>query len=165
MTGTGKWRQPEVPHKGWRCIHVTDLGDVLAICEMCEVREIRFVHYMEHPQYPDSPLHCGCICAEYMEGDYVEPKRREMRLRAASRRQKGWLRRHWNLSAKDNPYLRTNGYVITIFPQSGHWSSSITDTRNDKTYFSRRPYDSEDAAKLGALNGMIFLEEKRKKGW
>ena len=45
----GKWSQPGVPHKGWSCDHVVDLGIYeRAICEMCEKQEIRFVHSMSH---------------------------------------------------------------------------------------------------------------------
>jgi hypothetical protein len=34
--GFGKWSQRGVPHKGWTCIGVEDLGrEDRAICEMC----------------------------------------------------------------------------------------------------------------------------------
>jgi hypothetical protein len=65
----GKWSQPGVPHSGWTCIDVTDLGELGQICEMCETQAIRFVHEMENPRYPDR-LECGCICAANMEREY-----------------------------------------------------------------------------------------------
>ena len=51
---SGKWSQVGVPHKGWICVSVDDLGAPDAVCEMCETREIRYVHHMEHPDYSDS---------------------------------------------------------------------------------------------------------------
>jgi hypothetical protein len=27
IKGTGKWREPGVPHKGWACSHIEDLGE------------------------------------------------------------------------------------------------------------------------------------------
>jgi hypothetical protein len=39
--GTGKWAQPGVPHRGWTCINVEDLGEPLHTCEMCEVMVVR----------------------------------------------------------------------------------------------------------------------------
>ena len=72
-TANGKWAEPGVPHKGWSCDAVTDLGEPLEICGMCETAEIRYVHSMSHPEYPDV-LDVGCICAEHMEEDYVAPR-------------------------------------------------------------------------------------------
>lgn len=81
--GTGKWRQPGVPHRGWTCTDVVDLfddGDDDATCEMCETARIRYAHTMSHPNYPET-LAVGCICAERMEEDYVNPRLRERELR------------------------------------------------------------------------------------
>ncbi len=54
----GKWSQLGVPHRGWTCVLVDDLGDLGSICEMCEVQEIRYVHHMQHPNYPDELAGC-----------------------------------------------------------------------------------------------------------
>ena len=70
---SGKWGQLEVPHTGWTCVSVDDLGAPDAVCEMCETQEIRYVHHMEHPDYRES-LGVGCICAETMEDDYEAPR-------------------------------------------------------------------------------------------
>jgi hypothetical protein len=47
----GKWSQSGVPHKGWLCIEIEDLGSPDLTCEMCESREIRYVHHMQHDSY------------------------------------------------------------------------------------------------------------------
>jgi hypothetical protein len=94
-TGTGKWRQPGVPHRGWTCTEVVDLfddGDDFETCEMCETAQIRYAHIMTHPDYSDA-LAVGCICAEHMEQDYVGPKRREREFRQRQTRAERELRR------------------------------------------------------------------------
>jgi len=85
MTAHGKWSQPGVPHRGWVCVDVEDLGSPSAICEMCETAEIRYVHHMQHDDYL-AGLGVGCICAENMEQDYVGPRLREKRLRQRAQR-------------------------------------------------------------------------------
>ena len=76
--GRGKWQQPGVPHKGWHCVEVTDLGDDRTTCEMCECVEIRHVYHMSHPRHPGS-LGVGSFCAENMEKEYQTPKANESR--------------------------------------------------------------------------------------
>lgn len=65
--GRGKWSQPGLPHRGWHCVDIEDLGEPQVECEMCESQTIRFVHHMEHPDY-SQVLEVGCICAGHMEG-------------------------------------------------------------------------------------------------
>ena len=91
----GKWSIPGVPHKGWTCTSVEDLGAPDEVCEMCETQDIRYVHHMEHPNYPET-LVVGCVCAEHMENDYEGPRRREKALRNAAQRKRRWLSRKWN---------------------------------------------------------------------
>jgi hypothetical protein len=43
-TGTGRWAQAGVPHKGWHCIDIEELNEQDHIC----ARQVRF-HVMEHP--------------------------------------------------------------------------------------------------------------------
>ena len=58
----GKWSEQGVPHKGWRCIDVEDLGEFDSVCEMCDTQEIRYVHYMQHSDYEDDDANTwrGC---------------------------------------------------------------------------------------------------------
>lgn len=35
----GEWAQCGVPHKGWTCVDIEDLGEPSAVCEMCERRK------------------------------------------------------------------------------------------------------------------------------
>jgi hypothetical protein len=61
MGATGKWTQAGVPHKGWTCVDIEDLGSPDHVCEMCEVQPVRYVHSMEHPNH--ETLRVGCVCA------------------------------------------------------------------------------------------------------
>ena len=160
---SGKWSLSGVPHKGWRCVDIEDLGEPDAVCEMCETQEIRYVHYMEHTDYPDI-LGVGCICAEHMEEDYDAPRRRERGLRNGAQRRSRWLNRRWRISAKGNSFLNTNGFNIVIFQKSNRsWAGRIEDRESGEFIVSRKEYRSEDKAKLAAFDAMIFLKNER--GW
>ncbi len=159
----GKWSEQGVPHKGWICVHVEDLGEPDTVCEMCEFQEIRYVHYMEHTDYSDT-LGVGCICAEHMEEDYEAPRQRERVLRNARQRRRRWLSRTWRVSSKGNTFLNTDGFNIVIFQKAdGSWGGRLKDRETGQSISSNRRYNSEDRAKLAAFDGMIFL--KNEKGW
>jgi hypothetical protein len=160
---SGKWSQPGIPHKGWDCVGVEDLGSPDATCEMCETQAIRYVHSMHHPDYP-AGLQVGCVCAEKMSGDYEGPQRREKALRSAAGRKKRWLSRAWKTSARGNTYLNTDGFNVTIFRRSdGRFGGRIAERSTNRSITSQQPYATEDAAKLAAFDGMIFLKDER--GW
>jgi hypothetical protein len=130
---------------------------------MCETQDIRYVHHMEHPDYPES-LAVGCVCAEHMENDYEGPRRREKALRNAAQRKRRWLSRKWKVSVKENAYLNTDGLNITVFQRNPKlWGARIEDRATGRSVSSRRPHQTEDAAKLAAFDAMIFLKKER--GW
>jgi hypothetical protein len=157
---SGKWSQPGVPHKGWTCVYIEDLGELAAVCEMCETQDIRYVHYMEHADYSEK-LGCGCICAGRMEEDYERARSREKGLRNAAGRRRRWLSRAWRVSAKGNPYLNATGYNVVVYALSSTtWGFRIKNRGTDAGVTSRRAYPSENAAKLGAFDGMLWLRER-----
>ena len=107
MAATGKWTQPGIPHKGWTCVDIEDLGSPNHICQMCEAREVRYVHTMEHPDYAEA-LRVGCICAGHMEEeDLVGARAREDAFKAGRSRRARWLAREWRTSRAGNEYLNT----------------------------------------------------------
>ena len=86
------WSLPDLPRKGWRCATVLDYGEEnYQTCEMCGNPRVRYIHRMTHAEYTGQ-LSVGCVCAEHMENDYVNPRKREGKLRykavAHKRRQK-----------------------------------------------------------------------------
>lgn len=121
-TSVNLWNQPDVPHKGWIFLDVIDTETAEATCEMCGNERIRYVHIMAHADHSER-LRVGCVCAEKMADDYVNPRRRERILRndAAKKvrdkkrkledketRQQQILAAVWHESKNGNPYLRIN---------------------------------------------------------
>lgn len=159
-TDRGKWSRSGVPHKGWACSGVEDLGEPSATCEMCESVEIRYVHYMEHPDYPET-LGVGCVCAEHMEEDYTAPRAREKRLRAAARRRSTWGRRQWRISYAGNLYLNTEGYNLTVYPVAGRskgWKLAVSHRSSGARQEGRRLYPSTDAAQNAGLDALLWAK-------
>ena len=158
--GRGKWSQPGVPHKGWMCTDVEDLGDPGAVCEMCKSQKIRYVHYMKHPDYPDE-LGVGCVCAGHMGQDRDSPKRRERNLKNAHRRRNNWLDRNWRTSEKGNPYLNTDGFNVVVYENGDKWCYRVKDRSTSKQVSLYRAYDTMDQAKLAAFDRMIFWKDQQ----
>jgi len=161
---TGKWSQAGVPHKGWSCLDIKDVGEPSATCEMCETQKIRYVHTMTHPDYPDQ-LGCGCDCAGRMEENYEGAKQREKILRNAAGRKRRWLSRDWRVSSKGNPYLNSDGYNVVIYPSESNgsaqiWGFRITNRATNDSLQSRKSYPTEDSAKLRAFDAIIWMKER-----
>jgi hypothetical protein len=97
------WNQEGVPHKGWSLDTVIDVREDgqeewetdYESCMMCGNEKIRFVHIVSHPEINEE-FRVGCICAEKMTGDYVNPKRREQDLQNRARRRANWSNKNWN---------------------------------------------------------------------
>lgn len=155
----GKWSDLGIPHKGWECIDFEDLGEPAETCEMCEFQEIRYVHVMRHSDYP-SPLRCGCDCAGAMSNDYEGADRRERTAKNAARRRSQWLRRNWKTSAKGNAYLRTDGFLVTVFQSGSAWKACVADSVSERKRFSYRAFPTEDRAKLAAFDAMVRLKSE-----
>ncbi len=73
---TNLWKRNDVPHEGWTCEGVIDLGALVGTCRMCGKQIIRYVHVMRHPEYPRT-IGAGCVCAGRMEGDPEAARLRE----------------------------------------------------------------------------------------
>lgn len=157
----GKWSDPEVPHKGWTCVWVDDLGEPSELCQMCESKEIRYVHYMTHPDYPEE-LPVGCVCAENMEQDYVNPRQREKKLKNLARRRKSWAKRQWRESARGNYYLNVEGYNIALFQKTDrrgtYWSLVIKNRLDENAQFSNRRYETLERVKQAALTALVWAK-------
>lgn len=121
------WDKEGIPHKGWTCIDMEDLGanledldaderkDYYENCEMCDHEGIRYVHIMEHPEF-NGQLRVGCSCAEKMEEDYANPRFREKVLRNKYGRLATFMKRNWSLRPNGNYTLKFKGRYITIMP-------------------------------------------------
>lgn len=153
--------QPGVPHKGWSLTAVADLqldeGRAFGEydeCEFCGKEQIRYVHTLAHPEYADS-IRVGCVCAEHLTADYVNPKQRENELRNRAARRDKWTRRAWKTSAKGNPYLETrDGHHIVVFPVSSGCMLRIDGRKG------RKIYPNVAAAQLASFD-YLYLKPSR----
>ena len=126
----GDWSKEGIPHKGWNCIDVFDLADETAPgekieyeqCEMCGNERIRYVHVMKHPEFSEE-LHVGCVCAEKMSNDYVNPRKCETSLRNKAVRKRNFNKVEWRYNPVKNTYSKKyKGEFITIMEsQYGGW--------------------------------------------
>ena len=161
-TNRGKWSQAGVPHRGWSCVQIEDMEEPTQLCEMCESVEIRYVHFMEHPDYSET-LGVGCVCAEHMEDDYENPRRRETALRSKAQRRKTWSKRQWRISYKGNTYLNTEGFNLTICPNADfngpYWRVRVTHRESRQSQLGHRRHPTKDAAKNAALDALIWAKD------
>jgi hypothetical protein len=152
--GAGLWRAAGVPHRGWCCIDMEDLGDEREVCEMCQIMEIRYVHVMEHKDYPQGPLRCGCVCAGHMEMDRAGARKREGALKGRMRRRETWMAKPWRTSAKGNAFKRVRGCVAIVGARSsGTYFAMLIDSR-DKKQFIENPAGTAAGAKAALFDAL-----------
>ncbi|KUM53699.1 hypothetical protein [Rheinheimera sp. EpRS3] len=147
----GKWSKSGVPHRGWRCVDIEDLGEPSTTCGMCESQEIRFVHFMEHSNYPEV-LQVGCVCAGHMEGNLAASQAREASMKSRAAKRKRWVTRAWKISAKGNPHITADGYRITVYPRGNGWACTLAGLVSGAVQHSRRYFKTIEEAKLAAFD-------------
>jgi hypothetical protein len=153
---SGKWSNPGVPHKGWTCVEIEDLGDRALVCQMCESQEIRFVHYMTHTDYAGE-LACGCHCAAKMEENPTAAPMRERRLKSRARRKKAWPNlQAWRRSEKGNLTIVKQGFRATVFETATGGYRAVV-SKGDFKRFSRRTFPTEIAAQLASFE--VFSDQ------
>ena len=149
------WKRDDVPHSGWTCVGVEDLGAPVGICEMCGYQIIRYAHHMEHPQYHS--LVCGCVCAGRMEGNVEEAKRREAEFKNMQARRISFFKRKWRRSKKGNDYLKIDDHVIVIYnvKPGDQWKYSIDNEFSSVFYNSRERAMSAAFEKLEMIRNPL----------
>lgn len=147
------WKRDDVPHSGWACTGITDLGEPADICEMCGHQIIRYVHHMIHPNY--RPLSAGCICAGKMEGDIEAARKRERELRNRAARKENFQKRKWKRSKNGNAYLKIKDHLIVLYKLSegSKWKYAIDSKFRDELYKSR---ESAIEAAFNALDKVLY---------
>lgn len=157
------WSKEGIPHKGWDCIDVVDLAENIdrtsdipyEQCEMCGNERIRFVHIMRHPQYPHE-LRVGCVCAEKMSGDYVNPRKAEDTLRKRASRRKNFNNTEWRFNPEKQTYSKKyKGEYITI-KRSRYGNFGIFFANKIFWNYNGRKFNSFDSAEQAAFE--IFEE-------
>lgn len=147
----GKWGVAGVPHKGWECVDIVDLGEPSQQCEMCETSIVRYVHRMEHSRY-DETLDVGCVCAGHMEGDLAASRERESAMKSRAGKRKRWLSRTWRISSTGKAYVVADGYRVTVYLKGKHWGVTIAGTAKKFLKHSEKPYETINVAKLAAFD-------------
>jgi hypothetical protein len=142
------WKQEGVPHKGWT-IDDHFVMDYYTSCEMCGKERICFVYRMSHPDYP-TYLDVGCVCAENMSEDYINPRLMQKNLKNKIKHRSSWINRCWNVSKKGNEYNKLEGRVVVILKKPNYKFSYCVDY-GDK-YFCKTIFDCALKAKEAAFD-------------
>lgn len=168
------WKRDDVPHSGWHCVDVIDLGEPVGICQMCGYQIIRYAHQMEHPDY--GHLSVGCVCAGRMEGDVEAAKHREKEFRNKQARRLRFFQRKWKQSKKGNEYLKIEDHVIVLYRQGKNQWGSQNSGQNFRfgkdqesgyvwkysidNAFCKTAYPTRERAVAGAFDALEKLREK-----
>lgn len=145
------WKREDVPHSGWACTGVSDLGCPCKTCEMCGRQIIRYVHHMVHPHF--HALGVGCVCAGKMEGDIDAARNRERDLKNRQSRLDSFILRQWKQSRNGNPYLKIGGHLIVLYKlQNGGWKYLIDGQ------FCETRYESREDAATAAFHALEQLQ-------
>ncbi|MDQ6755319.1 MAG: hypothetical protein M3004_00130 [Bacteroidota bacterium] len=157
------WNIPGIPHKGWILMDVIDVREEgqsewetdYETCMMCGNERIRYIHLVEHKEVAEE-FRVGCICAERMTNDYVNPKHREKKLRNKSVRRTNWIQKEWKVSRKGSYYFKKDEHILTIFldKKSNDYKCVI-----DKT-FGTKLYKTLSEAKAHLFNKIEDMREK-----
>lgn len=108
------WKRDDVPHSGWTCIDVIDLGGPFGVCQMCGYQVIRYVHRMKHPDFP-AVLGCGCVCAGKMEGNIDAAKKREQEFKSKKAIIERLKEKEFKRSSKGNYFLKYKKHLIVLY--------------------------------------------------
>ncbi len=146
------WKREDVPHLGWHCTGVSDLGSPAGICQMCGYHIIRYVHHMVHPDH--SPLDVGCVCAGRMEGDVEGAKQRERDFKNKQKRYISFKERPCRMSKNGNLYSKMKGHLIVYYKvaSSTLWKFSIDGVFDPRRFGSR---DEASNAAFEALDRLV----------
>ena len=141
------WKRDDVPHEGWHCVGVIDLGSPTGICRMCGYQIIRYVHIMEHPSFPRK-IGAGCICAGKMEGNVEAARERENAFKNRQGRMETFLSTKLKKSKNGNEYFKYKGELVTIIPdrfKPGYYKSVFRNVFSD-------PHPTKESALLDVFD-------------
>jgi len=158
----GRWSESGLPHSGWSCVDVDDIGAPDEICGMCLSQPVRYIHVMRHP-YRSETIRAGCICAGHMQGDLAKAAARDKTMRSRSSKKKHWLRRkEWHISARGNWTITVDDYRVTVFSRTEgvSWKVAAGKVGRDPI-FSARSVATIDEAKFAGFDlvSRLLLED------
>ncbi len=139
------WKRDDVPHSGWECSGITDLGTPSGLCKMCGKQIIRYVHHMRHADYPFE-VGSGCVCAGRMEGDPERAVRRESDFKNREARRKTFMARTRRRSKNGNEYIKYKNEIFTLLPDKYRTGFFKAVYRGNFTPSFRTPEEALSAA-------------------
>jgi len=157
------WNNKDIPHKGWILVDVIDVRDDgqpadetdYEKCMMCGNEKIGYWLMVEQKGL-DGKYRVGCICAEKMTEDYINPREREKELKRKSNERISWVKKKWKTSKSGNTFRIIDGNNLVVFNDkiTGKYKCII----NDK--FGSVTYNDLSAAKIGLFKKMEELKQK-----
>ena len=164
-----RWEREGIPHKGWKEIGIEDLGEDLEFgddveyeqCEMCGQEKIRYVHILQHSDF-NGELRVGCVCAEHMTDDYINPQKSERELKNRLNRKKNFMRREWQERAQGKYVLRYKGENITIMKSKYGAGWGVLLGGQSVFRYNNRRIDDFHTARLIAFD--LFDEQYESRG-
>jgi len=141
----------DLPKKGWILQDVIDTEACETVCDFCSTLH-RYVHKIFHPDIIEN-YEVGCICAEKLTGDYVNPKGKEKLLRQRAEKITRWIRSSkWNFfSYHPSYYRKEKNRKIWLNPSGAFWKIKINNISG------KRCYENLTSAKKAALFGMEWM--------
>lgn len=148
------WKRDDVPHTGWICEGVTDLGGPYGVCQMCGYQIIRYVHHMYHPEY--GRIDAGCICAGKMEGNIEAAKEREQEAKNKASRRENFKKRKWKTSRNGNSYIKVKDHIVVLYRRKTDnvWKYSIDNV------FCVEIFETKEEAQMAAFEALDALLNK-----
>jgi Family of unknown function (DUF5906) len=104
-----------MPHLGWRCIEIADLGKADFVCEWCAQAIVRYVHMLEHEDYFEF-IRAGSCRAGHLTSDEIGARVRERTFKLARARREKWLTSAWTRAADGRLFLNRSGVNLSVFP-------------------------------------------------
>lgn len=164
-----RWEREGIPQKGWKEIGVEDLRESLEYgnpveykqCEMCGQEKIRYVHILQHPNF-SGELRVGCICAEHMTDDYINPQKKERELKNRLNRKKNFMRKEWQERSEGKYLLRYKGEIIMIMKSKFGPGWGVLYGGQQVFQYNNRKIDDFYTAKLIAFD--LFDEQHESRG-
>jgi len=157
-----RWNIPNIPHKGWTIVDVIDIrvdGQTedetnYQTCMMCNNNRIRYVHIVSHSEV-ENDFEVGCVCAEKMTGDYVNPKHLEKKLRQRTARRINWIKKTWKLTENGNHTLIFEKHRLLIFKEkkTSKYKCKIGEV------WGKKSFETIEQAKNAVYNGIDYLKE------
>lgn len=129
----------------------SDLGELIGECEFCGT-DYRYEYEIYHPEVKTTCL-VGCVCAEHLSGNYLDPRRRLSELKAKARRRDNFIKSGWS----GNKRRYKNLIVLLVLKREG--MQVVVDG-----YLGKKRYKTEKEAKSAAFDAVAWVMRKRPRG-